>query len=244
MPEPQAYARLRKTAMNQSATIADIAQRLAAAGIELTWVARHDTDVVLTMVQWSGLTRVLRELVTGKGMMLLLGGMLIGLLSGKKGYEQVAPLFDTPFRGVLTIFLLEVGLVTGRRLADLKSVGSFLGVFAVVMPLLHGLLGVWLGRWTGLGAGGATVLGTLAASASYIAAPAAVRAVMVARASSEALHGPSLGEGGQVGRGAGLEAAIGGEEGEYGPAAAEAVRDGEGGTADAARPTRTSSQPT
>ncbi len=121
---------------------------------------------------------VLRELVTGKGMMLLLGGMLIGLLSGKKGYEQVAPLFDTPFRGVLTIFLLEVGLVTGRRLADLKSVGSFLVVFAVVMPLLHGLLGVWLGRWTGLGAGGATVLGTLAASASYIAAPAAVRAAL------------------------------------------------------------------
>jgi hypothetical protein len=121
---------------------------------------------------------VLRELFTGKGMILLLGGMVIGLLSGKKGYEQVAPLFDAPFRGVLTIFLLEIGLVTGRRLHDLKAAGLFLGGFAVVMPVLHGLLGVLLGQWAGLGAGGATALGTLAASASYIAAPAAVRVAL------------------------------------------------------------------
>jgi len=124
---------------------------------------------------WS---RVLHELLTSKGIVLLLGGMAIGLLSGKKGYEQVGPLFDAPFRGVLTLFLLEIGLVTGRRLGDLKAAGFFLCGFAVMMPFLHGLLGVWLGQWAGLGIGGATVLGTLAASASYIAAPAAVRVAL------------------------------------------------------------------
>lgn len=122
-----------------------------------------------------GRGRILHELLTGKGIILLLGGMIIGFLSGKKGAEQMAPLFDAPFRGVLALFLLELGLVTGGRLKDLKQAGPMLAGFSVVMPVLHGFLGVWLGWWAGLGVGGATVLGTLAASASYIAAPAAVR---------------------------------------------------------------------
>lgn len=119
--------------------------------------------------------RMLHELFTSKGVLLLGGGLLIGLVSGQAGFAQVGPFFDTPFRGVLALFLLEMGLVTGRRLGDLRRVGPFLAGFALVMPLLHGLLGVWLARWAGLGVGGATALGTLAASASYIAAPAAVR---------------------------------------------------------------------
>ncbi len=121
------------------------------------------------------LKTVFRELITSKGIVLLVGGMAIGLLSGAKGAAQVAPFFDAPFRGVLTLFLLEVGMVTGRRFADLGKAGLPLIVFATAMPMLHGLLGVWLGGAAGLSVGGATVLGTLAASASYIAAPAAVR---------------------------------------------------------------------
>ncbi len=119
--------------------------------------------------------KLLHDLLTGKGILLLLGGLAIGLLCGKKGFEQVAPLFDAPFKGVLTLFLLEVGLVTGRRLHDLKSAGWRLVAFALVMPVLHGLLGSVVGKWCGLSLGGTTVLATLAASASYIAAPAAVR---------------------------------------------------------------------
>lgn len=122
--------------------------------------------------------QVVRELLTSKSIVLLVGGMAIGLLAGKKGAEQVAPFFDDPFRGVLTLFLLEIGLVTGRCLGDLKKAGWRLIVFATAMPLLHGLLGVWLGDLCGLSLGGATVLGTLAASASYIAAPAAVRVAL------------------------------------------------------------------
>ena len=119
--------------------------------------------------------RLLAELLTSKGVILLVGGLVIGLASGRAGFEQVAPLFDSPFKGVLTLFLLELGLVTGGRLSDLRKVGPGLALFGVAMPLLHGFLGVWLGRHAGLGIGGATVLGSLAASASYIAAPAAVR---------------------------------------------------------------------
>ncbi|MDX6767133.1 MAG: sodium-dependent bicarbonate transport family permease [Candidatus Methylacidiphilales bacterium] len=119
--------------------------------------------------------KIMHELLTSKGIVLLVGGMIIGFLSGHKGSEQIAPFFEAPFRGVLTLFLLEIGLVTGSRLGDIKKAGLPLIVFALAMPLLHGLLGVWLGSLAGLGVGGATVLGTLAASASYIAAPAAVR---------------------------------------------------------------------
>jgi len=124
------------------------------------------------------MSAMVRELVTSKSIVLLIGGMLIGIFCGSKGAEQVAPLFDAPFRGVLTLFLLEIGLVTGRRLGDLKKAGWRLVVFALVMPMAHGILGVWLGELSGMGVGGATVLGTLAASASYIAAPAAVRVAL------------------------------------------------------------------
>jgi uncharacterized protein len=121
---------------------------------------------------------VFRELLTSKSIVLLVGGILIGLLVGKKGAEQVAPFFEAPFRGVLTLFLLEIGLITGRSLGDLKKVGWRVIVFGTVMPFIHGLLGVCLAHWSGMGVGGSTVLGTLAASASYIAAPAACRVAL------------------------------------------------------------------
>ena len=127
-----------------------------------------------------GFSHLLHDLLTGKGIILLLGGLVIGLVCGKKGFDQVAPLFDAPFKGVLALFLLEVGLITGRRLGDLKLAGWRLVAFALVMPVLHGLLGAFLGKWAGLGLGGSTVLATLAASASYIAAPAAVRIALPA----------------------------------------------------------------
>jgi len=74
--------------------------------------------------------------------------------------------------------LLEAGLVTGRRLGDLKKVGGFLIGFGIVMPILHAVLGIYLGKLAGLSLGGATILGVLAASASYIAAPAACRVAL------------------------------------------------------------------
>lgn len=123
----------------------------------------------------SSYKKLFHELSTGKGTVLLIGGLIIGMLSGKKGFEQVSPLFDTPFKGVLTLFLLEVGMVTGRKLEDLKKAGVFLFCFAVLMPLLHSSIGISLGKLIGLSMGGSVIFGVLCASASYIAAPAAVR---------------------------------------------------------------------
>lgn len=123
----------------------------------------------------SKLGQIMHELFTNKGTMLLLGGICIGLLTGKKGFEQVAPFYDGLFRGILCLFLLEVGLVAGRRLYDLKKVGFFLFAFGIIMPVVHATVGILLGQWAGLSMGGATIFGLLCASASYIAAPAAVR---------------------------------------------------------------------
>lgn len=119
-----------------------------------------------------------RELLAGKSSLLLIGFLIIGLAIGKTGWEQVAPLFDAPFKGVLTLFLLEAGLVAGRKLSDLRQAGWKLVVFAIVFPILHAILGIYLGQLVGLSLGGATILGTLAASASYIAAPAACRVAL------------------------------------------------------------------
>jgi uncharacterized protein len=121
------------------------------------------------------MNEVLHELFAGKSILLLLGGLVIGFLAGKPGLEQVAPLFVEPFRGALTLFLLEMGMVAARRFRDLRKVGLFLIGFGIIMPIIHGILGLWLGQIAGLSLGGALILGVLAASASYIAAPAAVR---------------------------------------------------------------------
>ena len=123
----------------------------------------------------AGMRHALRDAVLGKGVLLLVGSLIIGALSGPNGMTMVEGFFVTPFQGVLALFLLEMGMVAGRRLGDLKKVGVFLVVFGITAPLVHGTLGVLLGAWVGLSVGGTTLLGVLAASASYIAAPAAVR---------------------------------------------------------------------
>lgn len=121
---------------------------------------------------------VVREVLVGRTSLLLLGGLLTGYLSGPRGVEQVAPLFVAPFKGVLVLFLLELGMVAARRFVDFRKAGSTLVAFGVLAPVLHGVLGVLLGKLAGLGLGGATVLGAMAASASYIAAPIAVRSAL------------------------------------------------------------------
>jgi len=119
--------------------------------------------------------KALRELLTSKSILLLVGGMIIGWLAGPRGGKEVAPVFVDLFKGALTFFLLELGMVAARRFRDLPSAGLFLLGFGIIMPIFNGLLGVWFGSITGLSLGGSTILGVLSASASYIAAPAAVR---------------------------------------------------------------------
>ncbi len=115
------------------------------------------------------------HVLASKSILLLIGGMAIGWAAGKEGMTEVKAFFVDPFKGVLCLFLLELGMVAAARLGDLRQRWRFLLPFGILLPLLHGVLGVLAGHAAGLSIGGATVLGTLAASASYIAAPAAMR---------------------------------------------------------------------
>ncbi|MEI6360974.1 MAG: sodium-dependent bicarbonate transport family permease [Actinomycetes bacterium] len=117
----------------------------------------------------------LREVVFGRSVVLLGGGLLIGLITGPVGYERVQPFFGDLFTGVLTLFLLEMGVLAGRRLGAVRDAGAGLFAFAVIFPVAAGTAGIVGGYLAGMSTGGATVLGVLCASASYIAAPAAVR---------------------------------------------------------------------
>ena len=121
------------------------------------------------------LSATLHEILTGKSIVLLVGGLAMGAAIGSSGYESIAPLFSDLFRGALVLFLLGLGLEVGARLRSVGEAGVGLIAFAIVFPVLAGTLGVATGSLVGLGVGGATVLGVLCASASYIAAPAAVR---------------------------------------------------------------------
>jgi hypothetical protein len=126
----------------------------------------------LLPVSWK---KLLHEALFGRSVLLLVGGLVVGALCGRAGMDKVEPFFVTPFQGVLALFLLEMGLVAGQRLGDLRKVGAFLIAFGILLPVVHGALGVLLGMYTGLSLGGCTLMGVLAASASYIAAPAAIR---------------------------------------------------------------------
>jgi len=115
------------------------------------------------------------EALLGRSVVLLMGALIVGSACGEAGMEKVAPFFVSPFQGVLALFLLEMGIVAGRRFGDLKKVGGFLVAFGILAPLVNGFVGVLFGQAAGLSMGGATLMGILAASASYIAAPAAIR---------------------------------------------------------------------
>lgn len=122
-----------------------------------------------------GMKSAIHEVVTGKSIFLLIGGMVIGTLCGEVKIATVAPFFIAPFKGVLCLFLLELGMVAAGRLRDLKSAGWRLVVLGCFIPLVHGLIGTAAGHFAGMAVGGAAVLGAMVGSASYIAAPAAVR---------------------------------------------------------------------
>lgn len=122
--------------------------------------------------QWSNIAH---EVMLGKGVMFLIGGLLIGWLSGPSGVESITPLFFDLFKGILALFLLEMGLITATQLNSLRQYGLFLMLFGVLTPLSFSVIGAYAGLWLGLSVGGSAILATLFASASYIAVPAAMR---------------------------------------------------------------------
>jgi uncharacterized protein len=158
-------------------------QGLSPAGYMVAVLALMETPAIISGL-WlarkgqessNGTGGLMHEVFANASVVLLVGAFVIGLIAGKDGFEPVKPLFDTGFRGVLCLFLLDMGLVAARRLMQSKKLNIRLISLAILMPIINGSLGVALGTLIGLDAASAAALGILAASASYIAVPAAMR---------------------------------------------------------------------
>lgn len=120
-----------------------------------------------------------REILFNGSIVLLVGAFLIGVATGKEGLDMIAPFIVAPFQGVLCLFLLDMGLVAGRGLRDSRSdLGGGAILFGIVMPPIGAAIGLLAALVVGLSPGGAALLMTLAASASYIAVPAAMRVAL------------------------------------------------------------------
>ena len=117
----------------------------------------------------------LSEVVRGKSIAFLVAGLLIGVIVGPDRLAPTEPLFVGLFSGALTLFLIELGAIAANRLRDFNGAGIRVAILGIVVPLINGSVGAVLGSAAGMSVGGVAVMATLAASASYIAAPAAIR---------------------------------------------------------------------
>ncbi len=124
----------------------------------------------------TGLGAIMSETLRGRGLLLLGGGLVMGAAIGETNFARIEPFFVDLFRGVLVLFLLEMGMTAARHLGAFRAVGLKMFAFGIAMPIIHGTIATGLATLTGLPLGSTFVIGAVAASASYIDAPAAVRA--------------------------------------------------------------------
>lgn len=125
--------------------------------------------------QKKGMKDILHEAFTNGSVFLLLGALAIGILTGETGKAQLKPFVEDIYKGFLTLYMLDMGLLAGRRLSELKDKGVFLVLFALIYPLIGALIGITAALLLGLDVGDGFLLTLLFASASYIAVPAALR---------------------------------------------------------------------
>ena len=138
---------------------------------------KDNTDDLDTIIveQKTKLFQVLRESITGKAIVILLGSIIIGYAIDTNGFAPIKIVFEDLFVGAIVIFLIEMGIIAGHRLDDIKKGGVFLIGFALAIPTINGTIGVLIATYLGLSIGGAVMYGLLFASASFIAAPAVLR---------------------------------------------------------------------
>lgn len=157
---------------------------MAPAGFMVAVLALMETPAILTgllLARRSGGDNLgtrgglWHETFLNGSVILLFGSFLIGLVAGKSGLEPIAPVFNALFKGMLCLFLLDMGLIAARRLMDGRALKVRTAALGVLFPLVNGSLGVLLGTVAGLDIGSAAGLGILAGSASYIAVPAVMR---------------------------------------------------------------------
>lgn len=164
------------TAASSAATAAGIEpEQFLPALVVLLEVPGIAVALLLARSQLDGNLRgAMRDVFGGTSVVLLMTGIVIGAIAAQSTLAAVEPVFLGLFPGLLTLFLLDLGARTGERLGDVRKAGPFLAGFALVMPIVLGSVGFAAGVAAGLSTGGVAVLAVMAASASYIAAPAAV----------------------------------------------------------------------
>jgi len=134
-----------------------------------------EKDIIEKQHSKTNLSKVLHESITGKAIVILLGGIVIGYAIGDSGFKSISIVFEELFTGAIAIFLLEMGIIAGHRLDDIKKVGIFLVAFSILLPTFNGIIGVIVATGLGISLGGSVMFGLLMASASFIAAPAILR---------------------------------------------------------------------
>ena len=118
---------------------------------------------------------VLQEAFLNSSVYLLVGSLAIGVLTGEHGWQVLEPFTQGLFYGILTFFLLDMGLVAAKRIKDLQKTGTFLISFAILIPIVNAVIGLLIAKLIGMPQGDALLFAVLCASASYIAVPAAMR---------------------------------------------------------------------
>ena len=137
-------------------------------------------------------SKVLHESFTDGAQLLLLGAMVVGVVTGESGERAMQPFSGDLFKGMLSFFLLDMGLLASRNMAELRGKSRGLVAYALLAPLVHAGVALLLCRTAGLSAGDTTLLMVLAASASYIAVPAVIRHA-IPEANPSIYFGMSLG---------------------------------------------------
>lgn len=122
-----------------------------------------------------GFKELLRHSIANGSVLMIMGSLVIGLLSDSKQAADIAPFTTDIFKGFLALFLLEMGMTTARRIKSFKTHGWYMALFAIVIPALNGIVIAWLSQFVTHDPSNRFIFAVLAASASYIAVPAAMR---------------------------------------------------------------------
>lgn len=139
-----------------------------------------------------GISEVLKEAFFNGSIVLLVGSVIIGYLAGEKGEHDLHSFVSDIFKGMLCLYLLDMGLVAGSRMGSLKQSGLFLILFGILTPIVNATIGIGISYMLGLSEGDALLFTILCSSASYIAVPAAMR-MAVPQANMSLLLPMSLG---------------------------------------------------
>lgn len=121
------------------------------------------------------LSKIITHAFTNGSVLLILGSLVIGLIADEKQAEGIKPFVTDIFKGFLAVFLLDMGISSGRKLRSFFKNGYFSTVFAILVPLVNGCIVAVLSYWIAPAAGDRFIFSILAASASYIAVPAAMK---------------------------------------------------------------------